>query len=160
VVTVGLAAVLSALVYVQVLYLPIPLEPKLNDFTVDLHGWPALGEKLHELRNAMPRPDQTFVFTRRLQFSALAAFYGGADLLVTRLGGRRDAYDSWTHPDELRGKDAIFFSDDLFFDVPDEYPFQRCETAGEWAHIERGRKLRTFYFWRCFGYGLKERGST
>lgn len=151
---VGLAVGMSALFYLQALFLILPLPMSSRDeFTLDLHGWKEVGRTLQILRHTMPQPDRVFVFTRRFQFSALAAFYGGKDLDVTRLGGRRDQYDYWRSDEHLRGKDAIFFSNDRhFFNPTSEYPFQRCEKATEWDQFHQGQKIRTFYFWRCYGY--------
>jgi hypothetical protein len=96
----------------------------------------------------LPDPSRAFVYSHRLQLSALAAFYGGDALGVTRLGGRRDAYDDWTDRAALRGEDAIYFCDDFNY-APPEQPFRRCDAAGELRIVRHGRHVRTFFFWRC-----------
>ncbi|WP_243336731.1 ArnT family glycosyltransferase [Anaeromyxobacter soli] len=146
----GLGLALSLVFYVQAISLALPLPPRL-DFATDLVGWEEVGARLRGLQasGAGARP---FVFSRRLQLSALAAFYGGDGLEVTRLGGRRDQYDEWTSPEALRGRDAVYFCDDLKFRAPDELPFQRCEAAGELPIVRHGRTVRRFFFWRCFAY--------
>jgi hypothetical protein len=144
----ALGAVVTLAFYVQAVSLVVPLPPR-TDFATDLVGWPEVGARLRAERDALPAPERAFVFSHRLQLSAPAAFYGGDALGVTRLGGRRDAYDDWTDRAALRGRDAVFFCDDFHYMRPEE-PFRRCDDAGELRIIRHGRHVRTFFFWRCF----------
>jgi hypothetical protein len=145
-----LAAVLSALFYAQALWLVLPIKV---DFVTDLTGWDEVGARLRELRHEMPYPDRTFVFSGRFQFSALAAFYGGDELRVTKLGGRFDEYDAWRHEEILRGRDAIAFTDEDHPLALSEEPFRACAPAGTLPIVRRGTTIRTFSFFRCSDYG-------
>ena len=149
---VGFGIAVCCAFYVQAVTLALPLPPGL-DFAVDLNGWPEVGGRLGSLRASMPHPDRVFIFSRRFQFSALAAYYGGDDARVTRLGGRMDQYDLWRPEGEWDGWDAIFLSAEPFlFDPRQQYPFRSCEPAGDWELVRGGRRVRTFQFWRCFDY--------
>ncbi|WP_242393649.1 glycosyltransferase family 39 protein [Anaeromyxobacter oryzisoli] len=144
-----LAAAVTLLMDVQALTPVVPIPPR-TDLATDLHGWRAVGERLRALARTMPRPGRVFVYSHRLQLSALAAFHAGPGLEVTRLGGRRDdAYDDWARP--RRGEDAIYFCDDQRYAPPRE-PFARCEPAGALPVTRGGRTVRTFHFWRCLGF--------
>jgi 4-amino-4-deoxy-L-arabinose transferase-like glycosyltransferase len=154
----AVAAAVTLLFLVQAHTLVVPIPPKV-DFATDLNGWPDVGERLRALTASMPRPERTFVFSRRFQLSALAAFYGGSDLDVTRLGGRPDAYDAWTPPGARRGSDAIYFTDDQRYAPPEHALFRRCEPAGTLDVVRSERTVRTFHFWRCFGYAVGRGGD-
>jgi 4-amino-4-deoxy-L-arabinose transferase-like glycosyltransferase len=146
-----LAAFVTLFFYIQARTLVVPLPPGL-DLATDLNGWQEVGARLRELKAEAPRPDRTFVASRRLQLSALAAFYGGDGLDVTRLWGRRDQYDEWIPADGRRGEDAIYFCDDLHFAPPDAWRFEACERAPDLPVVRWGRTIRTFSFWRCRRY--------
>lgn len=149
--SVALAAAMTGAFYFQAVSNMLPLPAEL-DYTVDLHGWGQVGNKLRELRESMPSPERTFVFSHRFQFASMAAFYGGPDLEVTRIGGRHDQYDMWMTPAALRDRDAIFFCNDHHFRAPDGDAFGSCEPAGELPLMRAGRPVRTFFFWICRGY--------
>jgi 4-amino-4-deoxy-L-arabinose transferase-like glycosyltransferase len=151
--TVGLAAALSALIYLQASYLPVPMPQGLGTFTNQVQGWKEVGAKIREIQRTMPDPARVFAFSRRFQLSALAAFYTEDELEVTRLGGRPDQYDAWRDPASLRGRDAIFFcTEEYFVDPVGEYPFRNCQTAGDFSVVRHQKKLSTFFFWRCYDY--------
>jgi hypothetical protein len=148
----ALAASLTLLVYAQALTSFLPIPPN-ADLAADVAGWPAVAARLRELVGRTPAPERTFVFSRRLQHSALAAFYTHGELDVTRIGGRRDAYDDWIPADGRRGEDAIYFCDDKWYAPPDGGAFSRCVPAGELPVVRAGRTVRTYYFWACKEYG-------
>jgi len=148
---IALGAALTLLFYAQALWLLLPIPPKV-DFATDLTGWDEVGARLRLLKSEMPDPARTFVYSGRFQLSALAAFYGGEGLFVTRLGGRADEYDAWRGEAHLSGEDAIAFSDDEHALVPGGEPFKACEPAGTLPIVRRGRTIRSFSFWRCSGY--------
>jgi undecaprenyl-diphosphatase len=147
----ALAALVTLAFYLQASTLIVPIPPRI-DFATDLNGWSEVGNRLREIRAGMPDPTNTFVFSHRFQGSALAAFYGGDDLEVTRLGPGRDQYSEWTRVERLVGRDAIYFADGLWFRPPPVGSFRSCVPAGELPIVRSGRKVRTFLFWRCLGY--------
>jgi 4-amino-4-deoxy-L-arabinose transferase-like glycosyltransferase len=147
----ALAALLTAAFYAQAVWAPLPRSAG-DDFGVDLHGWDEVGARLRALRDAPPGPERPFVFATRFQLSAKAAFYGG-DVEVTRLGGRRDAYDDWRDEEALHGRTGILLQDDRHGVDVAALPFARCAPAGTLPIVRGTRTLRTFTFWRCEGYG-------
>jgi hypothetical protein len=148
---IALAAPLTVAFHLQAATLVFPLPPRM-DFATDLHGWDEVGRRVRAMTAPAAEPAGAFVFSRRWQFSGLAAFYAGDAVEVTRLGGRRDAYDDWRDDTRLRGRTGILLYDDQYVAIPSEYPFRSCEPAGELPIIRNGRTLRTFTFWRCPGY--------
>lgn len=151
-VPVAVAAAVTLLFYLQAVTLVVPLSPRL-DFATDLVGWPEVGARLRALATAPPGGGRTFVYASRFQLSAQAAFHVGPDVPVTRLGGkRRDTYDDWRAEGPRPGDAAIYFCDDHHYAPPRE-PFRACEPAGSHDVVRGGRTVRTFYFWRCVGYG-------
>ncbi|BDG05219.1 glycosyltransferase family 39 protein [Anaeromyxobacter oryzae] len=148
---IALAAGVTLLFHVQAATYVVPLPPTL-DLATDLTGWPEVGARLRAIAREMPRPEHVFVYTPRLQLSALAAFHAGPGLEVTRIGGRADAYDEWRRADGWRGEDAIYVCDGQRCGAPEE-PFRSCAPAGALDVVRRGRALRTFRFWSCLDYG-------
>jgi hypothetical protein len=148
---VAVAAASTAILYAQGLWLPFPTTGR-GDMAGDLQGWEEAAARARALRDAMPDPGRTFVYASRFQQAALLAFHAGDEVPVTRLGGaRRDAYDAWRDDLALRGRDAVFVSDDWNPAAPDAR-FRACERAGELPVVRRDRRIRTFSFWRCWSY--------
>jgi hypothetical protein len=147
----ALGAALCLLVYVQAITSVVPIPPN-ADLSADVAGWPEVGARLQALVAASPNPARTFVFSRRLQHSAPAAFYTHGELDVTRIGGRRDAYDDWIPAGGRRGEDAVYFCDDKWYEPPDASLFAQCAAAGVLPVVRWGRTVRTYSFWTCRGY--------
>ena len=144
---VGSAGALTAGVLFQAATQRFPIPRRLN-YTAESYGWDAAGTRLRQLIAASPDPRRTFVFSRRFQYSAQAAF-AVPEATVTRVGGRRDQYDVWRRTDQLTGADAVFLDDDEFPAGPPPGLFERCEAAGELPITLGSRTVRTFRFWRC-----------
>ncbi len=150
IVPLAVAALMTAALYVQGLWLPFPITGP-NDVAGDLHGWDELAVRVRSLRAGMPDPERTFVYARRFQYAALAAFHVGDGVEVTRLGTTRDAYDDWRDDARLAGRDAILFGDS--WQPPAPYVgFRACQPAGDLPIVRGGRTVRTFLFWRCRSY--------
>ncbi len=147
----ALGTALCLLVYLQAITNVVPIPPN-ADLAADVAGWPEVGARLEALVAASPDPRRTFVFSRRLQHSALAAFYTHGALDVTRIGGRRDAYDDWIPAGGRRGEDAVYFCDDKWYEPPDASLFSECTAAGVLPVVRWGRTVRTYSFWTCRGY--------
>jgi 4-amino-4-deoxy-L-arabinose transferase-like glycosyltransferase len=144
------AGVLTVLVQFQAATQRIPV-PRWFNYTLEAYGWDAVGARLRQLLAASPEPRRTFVFSRRFQYSAEAAFVV-PEATITRLGGRRDQYDLWRRPAELAGADAVFLCDDEFPAGPPSELFERCQPAGELPITVGSRTVRTFRFWRCLRF--------
>jgi hypothetical protein len=144
------AGALTGLVLFQAATQRIPI-PRWLNYTVESYGWDAVGARLRQLLAASPDPRRTFVFSRRFQYSAEAAF-AVPEATVTRLGGRHDQYDVWRRPGELAGADAVFLCDDEFPAGPPPELFQSCHSAGELPIAVGTRTIRTFRFWRCLRF--------
>ena len=147
----GVAAAVTGTFLVQALWLVFPV-PASADLAVDLHGWEEVGERCRELVSTMPDPERTFAFSGKFQLSALAAFHAGDGVRVTRITGRRDAYDEWRDDASLAGHDAILLREDDHVPRAGDYAFRSCDAAGRLPIERNGRTLRTFSFWRCWDY--------
>ncbi|NQU45070.1 glycosyltransferase family 39 protein [bacterium] len=89
-------------------------EPHKLDPTWRLQGWDDLGEAVGHLRDSMPRPDNTFIFTDEYQEAALLAFYteGNPRTYNVNYGRRMNQYDLWPGPEERPvGSDAVFVTE-------------------------------------------------
>jgi 4-amino-4-deoxy-L-arabinose transferase-like glycosyltransferase len=147
---VALAAALTLLSYVQARTLLLPLPPAV-DLATDLTGWDEVGARLHQLAAGSPDRDRPLVFSSRFQLSALADFYGGEGLEITRIGPRRDAYYDWQPTDGWRGRAAIYFTDERRFQAPDPEFLGACARSPDLPIVRGGRTIRIFSFWRCTG---------
>jgi len=144
------AGLLTLLVLFQAATQRIPV-PRWFNYTLESYGWDAVGGRLRQLLAASPDPRATFVFSRRFQYSAEAAF-AVPEATVTRLGGRHDQYDLWRRPGQLAGAEGLFLCDDEFPAGPPSELFDRCEPTGELPITAGGRTVRTFRFWRCLRF--------
>ena len=157
----GLAAIAVAACFTALLYVAplaplgawIPSLPPKADLTNEMHGWAEADARIAEIKAAMPDPARTFVFAHMYQNAAQAELHAPADWTVTRLGSRHDEYEIVRDDAALAGRDAIFVSRDGYdLDPIGRFAFRSCEPAGELPYERGGRVVRTFRFWRCFGY--------
>lgn len=123
-----------------------------------LFGWRKLGDKLTEVRSAMKRPP--IYLNNNYAYAAVASFYTPGNPMVWQFGdpspyGR--AYQFWMRGEDWIGKDAIYFRDRPLKDSTRSIlatAFERIEEEPPLDVYVSGRKVRTWYLFRCYGFKL------
>jgi 4-amino-4-deoxy-L-arabinose transferase-like glycosyltransferase len=83
-----------------------PFEPG-NDISNDLFGWPEIADRVEAIRDRMPDPKQTFVFSHRFFKASQIGVYLHPDTVVTSLHYKFDQYRLWFAAPEHTGWDAL-----------------------------------------------------
>jgi hypothetical protein len=87
-----------------------PFEPR-NDISNDLFGWPEIADRVEAIRDRMPDPGQTFVFSHRFFKASQIGVYLHPDTVVTSLHSKFDQYHLWFAAAEHTGWDALLVVD-------------------------------------------------
>lgn len=128
--------------------------------TDTLTGWQEVATHVEKIQRAMNSPKTPFVFTWGHKTAAEVQFYlkGQPETFTqTVIGEKCLGYDYWFDPKPITGKDAVFiWSEFERFPVEKivflEKYFQRIEPLPPLTIYHGIKPLRTFYFYRCYGY--------
>ena len=106
---VGSAALLSALLLLQLYYPLVPLPAGMDRLTKETGGWDRLARRAYLALTAMPNPDRTFVFGMNYQTASQLAFYmpGRPETRAVNRWKRPNAYDTWHADADVLGWDAV-----------------------------------------------------
>ncbi len=148
-----LALGMVALLYALPLWTSLPLG-KANTWT----GWSQLSERVEQVRNAMPGP--SFVFSRNHKISSELAFHLGSDepiLTENVFGQPARQFAFWTDPARYAGWDAVLvYSDQDPIKTAEmwqiELRFERLDAPQAFEIRRGGRRVKTFYLLRGYGY--------
>ena len=107
--TLGVAAIISLPVMVQVVYPLLPLPVDLDRTARETAGWDMLGKKINTAVLQMPDPEATFIFGLRYQYASELAFYtpGQPKTLSINKWARPNVYDFWFDDSMVVGQDAV-----------------------------------------------------
>jgi len=87
-----------------------PFEPR-NDISNDLFGWPEIAARVEAIREQMPHPEKTFVFSHRFFKASQIGVYLHPDTVVTSLHRKFDQYHLWFAAPQHTGWNALFVVD-------------------------------------------------
>jgi 4-amino-4-deoxy-L-arabinose transferase-like glycosyltransferase len=125
-----------------------------------IHGWPELATRVQSVRDEMKSPNEIFICGYEYKTTSELKYYlpGNPETVSNRIVGENGlAYDYWSNPDTLVGRDCIFVFDsrNRFNGSLGSY-FQRVERA-DILTINRGnKKITDYYIFRCYNYrGVK-----
>ncbi len=130
-----------------------PLEgTKLDPFT-RVSGWKDLASQVESIKNNLPRPDRTFIITRRRQTASELAFYMPENPVTYRWSGNRNRistqYELWPGPDRLSGWDALIIIDqdkELPADLPRHFrQFRKVDSVSIIKGEHRIRAYNIYY---------------
>lgn len=162
-VTVGSAYLLTALVLIHVVIPILPIPPKMDRTYEELKGWDKLGQRVGQIHEKMPDPQNTFFFGIRYQVASELAFYvpGQPDTVSINRWDRPNVYDYWWEDKELIGKDAIGVSasqgkrDKLLevFNQVDPPEKITLRSKSIWFGADNASApLKNWYAYRCYGF--------
>lgn len=133
----------------------------------DFAGWEPMGQRMKEIRAAMPRPGQTFLAGHGYQAASEVAYYAGDPrntLANNILGDEAKGYDFWYDPGDFRGWDAVY----MVYEEPKSSGgwsqrvgldpsrlaavFGRVEGSESLVVFRGGKPLRRYTFYKAFSY--------
>ena len=154
------AAALTLPVLIQVVYPLLPLPLKLDRTSRETVGWDELGQRVGLAAQAMPRPQNTFLFGLRYQFASELAFYmpGQPQTVSINRWTRPNVYDYWAEDAMLIGQDGVGILEDKETAVQVRTLFRWADPV-ETVELHRTspwfgpQVVQTLYLFR--GYGFK-----
>jgi hypothetical protein len=148
--TLGVAVLMSALVYIQPMYQVIPLSAK-EDNTNHLYGWDQVTEAVQrELAGMEARPERLFVFTDRYQMAAQLSWNLKDPEIARSINPVRDQFDYWNNPEELIGASGIFVWEENWGIKQEALDaFRKVEKVETIPIYRQGKRIRTFHILRC-----------
>ena len=87
-----------------------PFEPR-YDISNDLFGWPEIADRVEAIRDRMPQPEKTFVFSHRFFKASQIGVYLHPGTEVTSLHSKFDQYHLWFAAAEHTGWNALLVVD-------------------------------------------------
>jgi hypothetical protein len=161
--SVGSAFFLTALVFVHVVRPILPIPPRLDRTVYEIRGWDLLGEKVAQVQETMPRPDDSFIFGVRYQIASELAFYmpGQPFTVCINRWHRPNVYDYWWKDQDLLGKDAVGVTRDensrdrlleVFGRVDPAEPFPIYPPGAKKTGGKALEPVRTLYIFRCYDF--------
>ena len=150
----GFPAVLLILAHVHLLSpLFVPLVPERDrprDIVAETTGWREVGQRAREIASTMRNP-----LLLHYHYTKCAQLWWSVDakLPIACLNDRQDQFDFWQDEATLIGRDMLYVTDAVYARRPETvWRFDRGETAATLPILRGGHALRTFTFYRCFGY--------
>ena len=161
---VGSSYLLTGLILLHVLYPVIPVPVKLDRVARETLGWKAMAQKADELRQSMPNPEKTFLFSQSYQTASELAFYvpGNPRTVCINRWRRPNAYEYWWKDADLLGRDAIGVCSahmrntdrlkEIFEFVPPPERFEVHRTSV--LNMDRSMEpsVSAYYIYRAFGF--------
>jgi hypothetical protein len=132
----------------------VPFEGRF-DMTNDLFGWEQIAARVEAVKDAMPHPQRTFIFSHRFYTVSQLGVYLPNTTVATTLSRKFDQYKLWFRPDSHVGWDALFVDDDRYRQGPERYMplFERVERNPVQIEVFRdGYPAHNISVYRCYGY--------
>lgn len=161
--SVGTSYVLTGLLLAHILFGILPVPAHLDRTADEIDGWDRLGQRVAQVRQEMPNPDDVFIFGLQYQLASELAFYvpGQPDTVSINRWNRPNVYDYWWQDSDLLGRDAVGVHSDghsrerlleAFERVSSPEPFNVFR-SNLWASAAAARvPLKTLYIYRCYGF--------
>jgi 4-amino-4-deoxy-L-arabinose transferase-like glycosyltransferase len=125
-----------------------------------IHGWPELAARVHEIRMNMHSNSAPFICGYEYKTASQLKFHlpGNPETVSNNIVGENGlAYDFWSDPDTLIGRDCIFVYDsrNRYSGKLGKY-FQRVERDQIFTVTRGNKKITDYYIYRCYNYrGVK-----
>ena len=106
---VGTSYLITGVILLQVLWPVIPIPVQMDRIAKETLGWEALAQRAAEVRQSMPDPENTFLFSQSYQTASELAFYvpGNPATVCINRWRRPNAYQYWWKDADLRGRNAV-----------------------------------------------------
>lgn len=150
----GLPAVLLVLAHVHLLspiFVPlVPARDRPRDLVAETTGWREVGQNARAIAATMSNP-----LLLHYHYTKCGQLWWSVDgaLPLVCLNDRQDQFDFWQDEAALVGRDMLYVTDAVYARRPETvWRFDRCEVDGTLPIERGGHLLRTFTFYRCYGY--------
>ncbi len=147
-------AVMAVLVYLLPVLVPaLDFEGTRLDPLVRVRGWQELAKQIDTIKSRLPRPEKTFLITRRRQTASSLAFYMKGNPMPYRWNGNpkriSTQYELWPGPEARKGWDALIIVDadkSLPSDLASHFKkFKKLETVTITIGRHPVRKFNIFF---------------
>jgi undecaprenyl-diphosphatase len=157
------SSILTAVVLIHVVWPILPIPDDIDRTAYEIKGWDRLGQKAADLQLTMPSPQDTFIFGLSYQIASELAFYmpGQPQTVSINRWSRPNVYDYWSKDEDYMGKDAVGLIQQpnrrkrlqqVFSRVDPPIPYRVYAREMVPMDAEAADPVRTFYFYRCFGF--------
>jgi 4-amino-4-deoxy-L-arabinose transferase-like glycosyltransferase len=125
-----------------------------------INGWPELADKAQSIQQEMSATNQPFICGYEYKTASELKFYlpGHPEIVSNAIVGENGlAYDFWSNPDTLVGRDCIFVYDsrNRYRGKLEDY-FQKVDEPQIVTTSRGSRKITDYYIYRCYNYrGVK-----
>ncbi|MBI1824738.1 MAG: glycosyltransferase family 39 protein [Nitrospirae bacterium] len=154
--------VLTLIIPIQALTGLIPITHFIRsnaDPTNDLYGWPEAAREINRLQAEMTSERSSFIYSYKFLIADQIGFYTGQAYGIYCFNEDKTQFDFWDDPDKLKGQNGLFVTDNRYdIDPVEKFGklFQRIEKESPVRIYRRGELIRTFYFYKSYGFkGLK-----
>ena len=124
-----------------------------------INGWQTLANRVDEIKGEMQKDGPLFICGYEYKTASELRFYlkGQPETLSNSIVGQNGlAYDYWSDPDSLVGKNCIFV-----YDQRNRYHdparladfFERVEAPEVLTVASAGKKITDFFIYQCYRYG-------
>jgi 4-amino-4-deoxy-L-arabinose transferase-like glycosyltransferase len=123
-----------------------------------IHGWQELAQKIDKMRSEFARHGEYFICGYEYKTASQLRFHldGQPETLSNNIvGGRGLAYDFWSDPDTLAGKNCLFI-----YDKRNRYAkadkltdfFEQVDNPEIFTVARGDKKITDFYIYKCYSY--------
>lgn len=152
-------ALSSALIftfYVHTFVPILPIKPK-YDIVNELHGWDTVGAQAEKMLDEPSMKKGGFLMARHWVMCSQLAFSTQNRLPVYCVNNKTDQFDFFADKEPPTGADFIFVADNRFPEPPEKlYNFDKREAKREIEIQRGGKRVRTFYLYKVYGYRGKK----
>ncbi|GMT42581.1 MAG: hypothetical protein IEMM0002_0992 [bacterium] len=138
--------------YIHFFFTILPIKPKF-DIVNELFGWDAVATQSEEMLNDFPAKNQKFLMAHHWVMCSQLTYATQNRLPVYCVNDKTDQFDFFPDNRPPEGGDFVFIADNRFKNPPEKYyDFDKREPPREIKINRNGKRIRTFYLYKVYGY--------
>lgn len=158
----GISYALTIVILLQVILPVIPIPEKWDRIAGETQGWDSLGQHVGRVHQAMPDPQQAFIFGLNYQIASELAFYvpDNPQTVSINRWHRPNVYDYWWQDKDLIGRDAVGCIESQYYkrlstifervELDSKFPITRSRIFSDRQYREK--PLKRYFIYRCYGF--------